>query len=80
MRANILADAVSRLPYTWEKIEIPFYLEEPPLPVEGLFHEGREHRFDALRHGLKRAGPGPQGPSRYRAVLSFCCRSRINAA
>jgi hypothetical protein len=28
MRANILADAVSRLPYTWEKIEIPFYLEE----------------------------------------------------
>ena len=28
MRANILADVVSRLPCTWEKIEIPFYLEE----------------------------------------------------
>jgi hypothetical protein len=28
MRANILADTVSSLPYTWEKIEIPFYLED----------------------------------------------------
>jgi len=27
MRANILADAASSLPYKWEKIEIPFYLE-----------------------------------------------------
>jgi hypothetical protein len=28
MRADILADAVNRLPYTWEKLEIPFNLEE----------------------------------------------------
>ena len=32
-------------------ISVPFYLEEPPLPVKGVFHEKGEHGLDMGRHG-----------------------------